>query len=168
MKPPADLPSVLIASGEAIARRFGIEPPLLWDYLYRRKAPPAEVRAALVEAFFPRVRPDDFLLTSPDPHSTLNTVDTTANNLRSWAKLSDDNRKHPAVKIWAKLNITTAEVAAALTERLGRKVPRSTVQAWYKQPTSDDYRPIPADAADACLALWKIPRTAWNRITPAV
>lgn len=167
MTPPKDLPSVLVALGKSFALQAGIPLDDLWDYLYKRKAPPKGIRDALVAAFFPIVSPDDFLppgLTSPNTHNTIDTVEATPNSLRSRARLSDESRRHPFIKAVTKANVTLADVATILEKRLGRKVPRSSVQAWPKKHTDRYYRPIPQDAAEALEALYKVPMTAWHRV----
>jgi hypothetical protein len=171
MKPPKELPSTLVALGEAWARRYGLEPGEFWAYVYRKAPPPPEVRAAIVDAFFPLVRPADFLgLTSEGEPSTLDTVNTSAvssNALRSRARLSEASLKTKAVRVLARNGVTIAEVARSLTDRLGRKVPRSTVQAWLKPKEDPTYRAIPQDAADAFLELYGVPLASWPRIIPA-
>jgi len=68
---------MIVALVEAYAQRAGLDPADLWAYLDRRKAPPAEVRAALVDAFFPVVRPDDFVLPSGPYDDKLRAVEST-------------------------------------------------------------------------------------------
>ena len=169
MKPPAELPPTLVALGEAFARRAGIAPGDFWAYVYRKAAPPTEVRDAIVAAFFPRVPPESFL-PSQGELGTLDTVNTSAvssNALRSRARLSEGTLKSKAIKVLARKGVTIAEVALALAEELGRKVPRSTVQAWVKPFGDPSYRAIPQDAADAFLALYQIPLNSWPRVIPA-
>jgi 7-cyano-7-deazaguanine reductase len=103
----------------------------------------------------------------PDPGALSMAEASSANPLRSRAKLSDENRQHGAVRRLRRLDVTMTDVAAVLTKRLGRKVPLSTVRSWYKDPSRSDYRRIPADAAEACKAEWGIPLEDWHRVIPA-
>lgn len=161
---------LVVALVEAYARELRLPPAELWDYLERRKAPPDELRRQLVEAFFPRVRPDDFLLPSGTENDTVNTVNASpsSNALRSRARISDESRKHKFVRIIARKGVTFAEVAVALSEKLGRKVPRSTVQAWPKKPGDPSYRAIPEDAAEALRELYGVPMNCWARVIAAI
>lgn len=157
MKPPADLPSTLVVLGEAFARRAGIDPGDFWDYVYRRTPPPSEIRAAIVEALFPRVRPDDFLLPSPAENDTLNTMNATEIAPAQPGR-PNLNTKHPFVAMLRKRGLTAAEVAS----ELGR--PATTVRSWYKDPRDPAFRPPPRDAVEKIRELYKVPLSAWARI----
>lgn len=172
LKPPADLPSTLVALGEAYARRAGIAPGDFWAYLYRKAAPPAELRAAIVDAFYPLVRPDDFLgLTALATNATLATsmsTEPTADTREtrvSRARLAKGNRRHAFVAALVEAGITVTEAAKALG------YPRSTVQSWY-DADEDNARPAPKKAVDALAAgvrigdrVLKVPASAWRRTT---
>lgn len=156
MNPPADLPSILVALGEAFARRSGIDPGDFWAYVYRRAAPPPEVRDAFVAAFFPRVPPESFLTPRAD-NDTLDTMDaTTINQARRGRPLGSP--KHPFVAMLKRKRLTIAEVAAAV-----KRAP-STVKAWYKDD-DDDFRPIPREiAVTLSKKPYDVPLSAWRRI----
>jgi hypothetical protein len=157
MKPPADLPSVLVASGEALARRFGIETGLWWDYLYRRRAPPADVRAALVEAFFPRVRPDDFLLTASENGSTLHTMHT-SEIAEPRAGRPSKLLKHPLMVALAKSRVTVAEEAKDVRRSV------ASVRSFCFPVTSEHYRPVPRAIAERWRDEYRVPLATWPRI----
>ena len=150
MKPPADLPSVLVATGEALARRLGIDPPLFWAYLYRRAAPPADVRAALVEAFFPRVAPDDFLIegSTSVPNGT-RVVEPVQGQALIGGSTGRPTLEHPFTRALHERGKTLAEWA-----KLNR-LDRGTVKWWYVK----DGRPIPRKWADAIAAELGVPAT---------
>jgi len=162
VKPPADLPSVLVATGEALARRLGIDPPLFWAYLYRRAAPPADVRAALVEAFFPRVAPDDFLIegsTSVPNDATIGTVMQTQSepHLFPGPRPTD----HEWTRALRERGITITEAAGALG------VTRAAAKSWILPPPHG--RKIPRAHAVAIRKRYGVPLSAWpNGITERV
>jgi len=154
---------MLVALLEAWARRAGVAPATAWAWIDRRQAPPPEMRAAIVDAFFPRVRPDDFGLTSSHDTATLATTMSTAPVVEtrgtrvSRARIRKDNRKHPFVAALVAKGLTVTEIAKDLG------YPRSTVQSWY-DGDKDNARPIPAKAATAIKALLGVPLSAWPRI----
>lgn len=155
---------MLVALLEAWARRAGVDPATAWSWIDRRQAPPPEVRAAIVDAFYPRVRPDDFLggLTSPPDLATVATTmqpaaapDTRKTRV-SRARLRKANRKHPFVEALVSLGLTVTEIARELD------YPRSTVQSWY-DGEKGNARPIPRKAAEAIRARLGVPLSAWPR-----
>jgi len=83
---------------------------------------------------------------------------------RSMGQLTEASRAHPFGKMLDRRKITVADVADYLGKKLKRKVPRSTVQAWYKPLTDPSYRPIRRDAAEALKAEYAVPLAAWPRI----
>jgi lambda repressor-like predicted transcriptional regulator len=155
--PPPDLPSVLVASGEALAHRFGIAPADFWAYLYRRKAPPSEVRAALVEALFPLVKPADFLLTSHDSRSTLHTMHT-SDIAEPRTGRPSKLRKHPLIAALAKRGVSVAEEAKTVRRSV------ASLRSFCFPATSEHYRPIPRAIAERWLAEYKVPLATWPRI----
>lgn len=164
MKPPATLPSTLVALGEAYARRAGIDPGDFWAYVYKRRAPPPELRAVIVDAFFPRVRPGDFLgLTTRGENDTLATMTATEiEPARRGRPLTQQG--HPFVAMLKRRGLTVAEVAAKV-----KRAP-STVKAWYKATDAADFRPIPRVCALKIAELYQtdgqpdVPLSAWARI----
>jgi hypothetical protein len=159
VKPPADLPSTLVALGEAYARRAGIDPGDFWAYVYRRAPPPPELRAAIVDAFFPRVRPDDFLgLTTRAENDTLAAMDaTTIAAARRGRPMG--HRKHPFVVALLRERLTVAEIAKDMNRS------QSTVKSWYKAADDPAYRPIPRTMAAALEKRLGVPLSAWSRIS---
>lgn len=148
---------MLVALTEAFARRSGVDPEDLWDYLYRQKAPPPDLRDAIVEAFYPAVRPEDFLLPSSPENDTLDTMNATAiAPPRRGRPL--ENRDHPFVAALLREGLTVAEVAEELKRR------PSTVKAWYKASSDPGFRPIPRDVAKVISKRFKVPLSAWARI----
>lgn len=148
---------MVVALVEAYARQAGLCVDDLWAYLDRRAAPPTEVRAAIVDAFYPAVRPDHFLLPSSADNDTLDTMNATAiSPPRRGRPLADTD--HPFVAALISRGLTIAEVAAAV----GRAA--STVKAWYKDPKDPAFRPIPRECAVELRRLYKVPLTAWARI----
>jgi hypothetical protein len=130
------------------------------------------MRAAIVDAFFPLVRPDDFLsLPSLATHATLATPmstgahEETRQTRVSRARLRKDNRRHPFVAACVQDGVTVTEIAAE------RKRARSTVQSWYDADT-DNARPIPRADAEWIKARfgkdadgnWRVPLTCWARL----
>lgn len=105
-------------------------------------------------------------LTIASDNATVNTMNAsaTSDSLRSRAKLTKAARRHPFIAALVTRNETVAEAAAWLARRLNRKVPRSTVQAWYAPKSSPSYRAIPRDAAEALSEHMGVPVEAWSRI----
>ena len=157
MKPPKELPSTLVALGEAFARRAGIDPGDLWSYVYRRAVPPPAVRAAIVDAFFPRVRPEDFLLPSSRENDTLDTLDATEIATARRGR-PHGQRKHPFVAALLRDGLTIAEIARDL------KRSPSTVKSWYKADGDIGQRPIPRAVALTIEKRLDVPLSAWARI----
>lgn len=148
----------MVALGEAYARRAGIDPGDFWAYVYRRAAPPPELRAAIVDAFFPRVRPEDFLtLTARADNDTLDTMDATEISPARRGRPST-RKKHPFVASLLKRGLTVAEVAAAVNRSA------SSVKAWYKPAKDIGFRPIPRSVAEKLQELYGVPLSAWSRI----
>lgn len=83
---------------------------------------------------------------------------------RSKGQMDAATLEHPFGKMLVRRKTTVADVAAFLTDHLKRKVPRSTVQAWYKPVSDPSYRPIRRDAAEALKAEYAVPLSAWPRI----
>jgi hypothetical protein len=147
----------VVALVEAYARRAGLGIDDLWAYVDRRQAPPPDVRAAIVEAFFPRIRPDDFLLPSSGENDTLDTMDaTTISAPRRGRPMA--NKDHPFVAALLRERLTIADVAKDL------KCGASTVKAWYKDEGDDAYRPIPRASALELKRRFKVPLSVWPRI----
>lgn len=160
MKPPPDLPLELVLLGEAFARRLEMPPGDFWAVLYRKKSAPAGWAAAWSEAFEP--------LTSSYTPNTIPEVTPapSSNALRSQKQFSEETLKTKFAQVLTKKGVTFAEVVEALEGKLGRTVPRSTVQSWAKPKGDPSYRAIPQDAADALKALYGVPLSAWPRIIP--
>lgn len=145
------------------ARRLGLTFEQYKRYASGAEPWPVGMLEAILETFEP--------LTSDGDASTLDTVNTSAvssNALRSRARLSKGALKSKAIQVLAKKGTTIAEVSIDLEKRLGRKVPRSTVQAWVKQPGDPSYRAIPEDAANAMKDLYGVSIKSWSRIIPGV
>ena len=86
---------------------------------------------------------------------------------RSRGQMSKAAREHPFGKMLERRKITVAVVAEFLTTnhpKPGKKVPRSSVQAWYKPTNDPSYRPIKRWAADALKAEYGVPLNAWPRV----
>jgi hypothetical protein len=90
-----------------------------------------------------------------------------SNALRSQKQLSAGTLKTKFAQVLTKKGVTFAEVVEALRAKLGRPVPRSTVQSWAKPKGDPSYRAIPQDAAEALKELYGVPLGAWPRIIPA-
>lgn len=84
---------------------------------------------------------------------------------RSRGQLDEASLEHPFVKMLVKRKISVADVAAVLSAKLGRTVPRSSLQATYKKPTDPAYRAIKRDVADLLKAEYGVPLSAWPRIS---
>lgn len=93
------------------------------------------------------------------------TVAIDANALRSRARMSAETKDHPFIVAVKKRGHKLGAVAAWLETRLKRRVPRNTLQCWYRPATDRYYRPIPRDAAEAIRARYQVPLSAWPRIT---
>lgn len=105
------------------------------------------------------------LLTSEHGADTVNTMDAISTDaLRSRSALSEDALKHAFVRAFTDKGEKIADIAKWLEEKLKRRVPRSTVQSWYKDPSDPAYRPIPEDAEELIRARYRIPRSSWHRI----
>lgn len=158
MKPPADLPPLLVAFAEAFARRYKTDIGDFWDYVYRRKAPPPEWRDGVVAAFFPRVPPESFL-PSPTDDSTIRTMRT--------EEIEAPKRGRPlgqgdiASKLPAALKaagVTLAEVAA----KAKRTPPSIRMMAYPKG--HDSHRPAPRAVVDLLKREFGIPVSVWPEI----
>jgi lambda repressor-like predicted transcriptional regulator len=158
VKPPADLPSVLIALGDSLAARIGVEPAQLWAYLYRRAPPPPAVRAALVEAFYPRVSPDDFLgLPSREENGTLRTMPATDFAAhRTGRPLA--RPRHPLMAALSKAGVTVAEEAKAV----GRST--SSIRSFCYPAKHEAFRPPPRALADHWQKKYGVPLATWPRL----
>jgi hypothetical protein len=147
---------------EAVGRRLGLTADETWEMLEDEAPGFPNLDASFAEAFAP--------LTSKQDDDTLNTVNASSvssNALRSRARFANEVREHRFVRAISKRGLTYADVAVDLTEKLGRKVPRSTVQSWAKPEGDPSYRAIQQDAADALKELYGVPLNAWRRIVPA-
>jgi hypothetical protein len=87
-----------------------------------------------------------------------------SNALRSRARLDKTSRRHPFVAALYERGETVAEAAAWLSTELGRKIPRNTMQSWYRPANDRDYRAIHRDAAEAIKRRYGVPLSAWARI----
>jgi hypothetical protein len=164
--PPDSLPSVLVASGEALARRFGIEPERWWRILYRQEAPTELELIGLVAAFGPKTKREDFLLTSQHTDNTIGDVDASTAVLRSrGVRRAKGAPRTKAVEAIDAAGLTFAEIKNALEKRLGRSIHVNSVQAWAKKRTDPAYRRIPDDAATE-LETMGVPRSVWPSIIP--
>ena len=161
MKPPVDLPSVLVALGEAYARQAGIAPGDFWAFVYRHRAPPTATRDSIVAAFFPAVAPGDFLSTSPAENGTTDTMDASKVSSeparRSRAMMTDETLMQRLPKVLVKLGVTVTELA----KEMG--FPRTTVQSWCRKKGDPARRPCPPEARK-CLARppYNIPVDSWD------
>jgi hypothetical protein len=157
MRPPSDLPSTLVALGEAFARRAGIAPADFWAYVYRKKAPPAALRAAIVEALFPAVSPADFLpLPARGENDTLGTMD--ASTLEAPRRGRPYSRPHPLFVALAKEHMTVRELAEALNRS------QSAVKSWCKDKGDPAFRPIPRACVEYLSKNLGVPASAWARV----
>lgn len=138
----------LVVLAEAFARRAGVDPSDWWDYVYRRKPWPVELRAALVDAFFPALTPSS---------NDATTATMTANEIAPPRKGPRPvNPDHPLVRALKKEGVSFAE--------LGRAVKRSrqSVASWVAE--GDANRPIPRDVAKYIKDEYGVPLSAWPRI----
>ncbi len=78
--------------------------------------------------------------------------------------MSETGKAHPFGKMLERRTTTVGDVAKFLASKLKRKVPRATVQAWYRDVGDPYYRPIRRDAAEALKAEYAVPLSAWPRI----
>lgn len=156
MKPPKELHPWIVALFEANARRSGIDPADAWAYAARKKAPPPELRDAIVATFFPLVPPDSFLPSHAD-NDTLDTLDATELTAARRGRPLHQ-RKHPFVVALLRDGLTIAEIAKDL-----KRAP-STVKSWYKAADDIGFRPIPRAAAKELLTRLAVPLSAWSRI----
>lgn len=154
MKPPKDLPSTLVALGEAFARRAGIDPGDFWAYVYRKAAPPSELRAAIVDAFFPRVQPADFLLPSDAENGTLRTMGATG--IEPARRGRPPEVDHPLFAALAAKGVTLAEEAKAV----GRS-PASIRSMCYPKDSASR-RPAPEALRQRWLTEYGVPLKAWK------
>ena len=161
---PRDLHPLLIALLEAWARRWGWDPEDVWRWLEKEAAPPAGFVAGCVDAFFPLVRPADFLAADLTSRHNLATVDqdmqeATRGQRVSKARLREANRRHPFVRALVAKGLTITEFARTIG------YPRTVVQSWYDS-RPDNARPIPRKAAERIRDLLEVPLDAWRKMTP--
>ncbi len=83
---------------------------------------------------------------------------------RSHAQIDPRHEGHKFVMMLKRRRISVKDVSDFLEAKLRRKVARSSVTAWYKDPEDRDYRPIPEDAAVALKDEYAVPISAWPRI----
>lgn len=154
MKPPKGLPSVIVAAMDSLAREFQLDPGDFWAYLYKRKAPPTEIRRALIETFFPVVSPDDFLSTSREDGSTIHAMRTEEFDPPKKGRPSVVD--HELFKALAKAGVTLAEEAD--------KVKRSTssIRSMCYPKGNPNRRPAPEALKQRWLTLYKVPTSAWR------
>lgn len=151
MRPPADLPLELVLLGEAFARRAGIDPGDWWDFVYRRRPWPPDLRAALVEAFYPA-------LTSPEETSTIRTMSTSAIVAPRGPGRPVSRKAHPLFAAMAAKGITLAEEAAEV-----KRSPAS-VRSFTYDVDNAAYRPCPRPIAEHWKRKYKIPLSTWPRL----
>jgi hypothetical protein len=83
---------------------------------------------------------------------------------RSAGQFTPEQAKHGFVAMLIRRGLDVATVAARLEELLRRKVPRTTVQAWYKDAGDANFRAPPEDAVKALKAEYGVPLSAWPRV----
>lgn len=88
-----------------------------------------------------------------------------SNALRSKAAFNKGSARHAWVAAFTATGDTLSTACRKLEDELGRKVPKTTAQGWYKKATEPGYRPIPHDVYLAISKLWGVPRGAWPRIS---
>lgn len=159
MKPPADLPPLLRALGELFARRAQIPSEDFWAYCYRRKVPPPELRAAIVEECFPLVSPSDFLgLTSDTKNDTNDTMDARAIS-PSLTGRRPARGAHPLVAALRKKGVTFTELGT----EIGRS--RQSIRSWLVGKDDPTFRPIPEAIAKHLAKEYKVPMSTWPRLS---
>ncbi len=146
---------------DALARQFSVEPRVLWDAVEGRPIP-ADVAAALVEAYDPGLRLTDFAIegsTSVPNDATIGTVMQTqsAPHLFSGPRPTD----HEWTRALRERGITITEAADALG------VTRAAAKSWILPPPHG--RKIPRAHAVAIRKRYGVPLYAWpNGITERV
>jgi hypothetical protein len=143
----------LVALLEAYARRAGIDPDDAWAYVDQRKAPPAELRDAIVAAFFPRVPPDSFLPSSHE-NGTLRTMSATGIEPPRRGRPTEVD--HPLFAALAKNGVTLAEEAKAV----GRST--ASIRSMCYPKDSASRRPAPDALQRRWLKEYGVPLTAWK------
>lgn len=83
---------------------------------------------------------------------------------RSLAQINDEHKAHKFVAMLERRKISVGDVNQTLEKRLKRKVSRSAIQAWYRDPADIYYRPTPEDAALVLRDEYAVPLSAWHRI----
>lgn len=149
---------MLVALGDSLAAQIGVEPAQFWAYLYRRAPPPPAVRAALVEAFYPRVSPNDFLgLPSRDENGTLRTMPATDFAAhRTGRPLA--RPRHPLMAALSKAGVTVAEEARSV----GRSA--SSIRSFCYPVKHEAFRPPPRALAEHWSKKYGVPLATWPRL----
>lgn len=145
---------LIVATIEALARRMEIQPEDLWAYLDRRRAPPPELRDALVAAFFPRVPPESFL-TTREENSTIATMATTEIEAPRLGRPLGQGKLPDALR---KAGVTHAEAAAKV------KRSRASLRSWALPKSDPSWRPAPRAAVDVLKAEYGIPLSTWTQV----
>lgn len=128
-----------------------MDPSDWWDYCYRRKPWPLELRAALVDAFFPA-------LTSDQDPSTIRTMSTSAIVAPRGPGRPVSRRAHPLFAAMAAKGITLAEEAAEV-----KRSPAS-VRSFTYDADHPAYRPCPRTIAEHWKRKYKVPLSTWPRL----
>jgi hypothetical protein len=137
---------LIVALVERYAQQTSLEAHELWAYLDRRKVPPPTVRASLVDAFYPLVRPDDFLpLTSAPNDAQYRYMESTEMVKTVAGRPLESN--HPFARWLRAQHMTVADWARNHTNPgTGKPYTRERVKAWIAEGAGA--RPIPRHAAD--------------------
>jgi hypothetical protein len=86
---------------------------------------------------------------------------------RAAGQFTEAQLKHAFVAMLVRRGLDVGVVARKLEERLKRRVPRSTVQSWYKDPEDPNFRAPREDAVEVLKSEYGVPRSAWARVKAA-
>jgi len=144
---------LIVALVEAWAHRAGLPAPTVWAWIDRREAPAPEARAAIVDAFYPLVRPDSFL-PSPDDNGTLRTMRATAIETPRRGRPTEVD--HPLFAALAAHGVTLAEEA-----KIVRRSPAS-IRSFCYPKNNDNRRPVPDALKQRWLSEYGVPLKTWR------
>lgn len=137
----------------------GITGKLLHDFLWKKRAPPDDVRAALVMAFFPRLRPQSFLgWTSPEINSTIRTMSATEFAQPIGPGRPKARKNHNLIAALERKRTTLVAE--------GKRVKRSpaSIRSFCYPENDPSYRPCPRKLADYWRKTYGVPLSTWPRI----
>jgi hypothetical protein len=148
---------LLILTVDRLARAIDLEPQQLWDAV-DGKPTPAWIVDRLVDAYYPGLRREDFVvdesLPSPPKNGTLRTMSaTTFAPTRRGRPMQ--NRNHPLMEALFKAGVTVLEEAKTVGYS------PASIRSFCYAKGDPSARPIPRDLAEHWKKTRGVPLSAW-------